>query len=293
LVQASLIFVNLMTASVDGKYSHPFFGSSTTAEGYGKRLRAVVQCTLKDFAEKMRLKGHAVEIVDDSSIFIAVEGEGPIPIDRDSYLEHVQHRMTRSRGRELSGLFNPDIIDDLFYDQAKPWQGIILATLERLVDAAEIAIKYALEEATDAATIDGIMGFLVRPNFEPIKAALLAKANEILEPHLQRRLLTFNHYFTDTLQKMRQEEAQKAMTKKLHLFFGVDPEADEMTDRWYDGGFDMAALLSSLTINIEADMDRFAAIDATNAMEAYYKVSRFLHYLTVFKITLSFHPMPT
>lgn len=284
LVQASQTFVELMAASVDGKYSHSFFGSSSTEEGYGKRLRAVVQCTLKGFAEQMRLKGHAVEIVDTlpNSAF-AVEGGDPILILRDRYLEQVQHRMTRSRGRELPGLFNPDIIDDLFYDQAKPWQGIMVATLERLVDVAETAIKYVLEEAADTATVDGIMGFLVRPNFEPIKAGLLAKASEILEPHLKRRLLTFNHYFTDTLQKMRHEEVQKAMAGKLHLFFGVDPKGQEMTDRWYDTGFDVAALLKSLTIDIEADMDRFAAIEATNAMEAYYKVCNSLYHLTLFK----------
>jgi hypothetical protein len=286
LLQASQTFVTLMTASVDGKYNDPFFGSADTDEGYGKRLRAVVQCTLKDFSEKMSLKGHAVKIVNTlpeqvSQSGIVEEGDEPELKLRDQYLQDVQRRMARNRGRELPGLFNPDIIDNLFYDQAKPWQQIILATLERLVEATEVAVKHILEHVADTATIDGIMGFLVRPNLEPIKVGLLAKAEEILEPHIKRRLLTFNHYFTDTLQKMRQEEAQKAMASRLQSFFGVDPRAENEGDRvWHGQNVDMAALLRSLILDTEGDMDRFAAIDATNAMEAYYKVSSIIRSLT-------------
>lgn len=282
LLQASQTFVYLIGASIDGKYNHPFFGNADTNEGYAKRLRAVVQLTLQHFAGQMHLKGHAIEIVDTlpestSQPGVADNGVGPQVKLRDQYLQEVQRRVARNRGRELPGLFNPDIIDDLFYEQAKPWQQIILTTLERLVKAAEITIQYVLEEVADSTTIDGIMSFLVRPKLEPIKASLMAKADEILEPHVKRRLLTFNHYFTDNLQKMRQQEAQKAMASKLQSFFGVDPQAElEFNRTWCGMKVDVGALLRSLTLDTEVDMERFAATEAVNAMMAYYKVSSLL-----------------
>ncbi|KAK5044839.1 hypothetical protein LTR84_010377 [Exophiala bonariae] len=281
LFQASQTFVNLMTASIDGRYSQAFFGSAESDEGYGKRLRAVVQRTLKEFAEEMHLKGSAVKIVNSiskrSKSSWADSEDELFYILRDEYLKNVQLRMSRNRGRELPGLFNPDIIDDLFYDHAKPWQRIILATMERVVQAAETAIKYVLEEATDATTIDGIMSLLVRPNFDLIKTALENKAQEILQPHHQRRLLTFNHYFTDSLQRLRQAETQKIMADRLESFFFINPEAEKEQDRKWTGGkdnsFDVGELLKSLTFETDADMDRFAAIDAMNAMLVYYKVA--------------------
>jgi len=146
LLQASQTFVYLMGASVDGSYSHPFFGSADTDEGYAKRLRAVVQCTLQDFAQEMRLRGHTVKFVKEHSQSPGPQtptGEEfkPTSKTRDEYIQEVQLRMARNRGRELPGLFNPDIVSNLFYDQAKPWQQIILATLGRLIEATELAIS--------------------------------------------------------------------------------------------------------------------------------------------------------
>lgn len=288
LFQASQTFVILMSASVDGKYSHTFFGSAETDEGYEKRLRAVVQRTLEDFSEEMQLKGHTFKIVNKmdrrkradkggQSDESTVEVDESKLILKDDYLKKVQNLMGRRRGRELPGLFNPEIIDDLFYEQAEPWEGIIVATARRIVEAAELAIKCVLEVAADTATVVQIMKFIVRPKFEVIKMKLNEKVREIMEPHLQRRLLTFNHYFALELQELRGEQVKKSIANKIKNFFNKDPQAEHDEERRFDTSkvdpIDLGELLRHLSgESNEADMNRFAAMDAMNAMQAYYKV---------------------
>jgi hypothetical protein len=55
-------------------------------------------------------------------------------------------------------------------------------------------------------------------------------------------------------------------------FFGKDPEAEPDSERIYDGQFNVRALLDALVQKTEVDFERFACVEATNAMEAYYKV---------------------
>ncbi|KAK5697777.1 hypothetical protein LTR17_023809 [Elasticomyces elasticus] len=62
LQRVSWKFSVLMKASVDGVCSDAFFGHAKTEEGRRKRLRAVVQNSLEDFAEDVRTKGHAQAI---------------------------------------------------------------------------------------------------------------------------------------------------------------------------------------------------------------------------------------
>lgn len=269
LLKASQIFVNLMTASIDGTYADAFFGTSETKEGYSKRLRAVVQCAMSDFAQRMAREGHAQEIVDSRARQSANKG-GPQAVMRDKYLESVTIRMRRNRGRELPGLFNPSIIGDLFIEQAKPWGQILSETEERILSAARTAVNMILDAAADSVTKDGIMRYIIRPNMEPTVARLNRKVEEVLKPHTRGHPLTFNHYFTENLQKKRQGELRKLTAEKIRSFFNADPNNPD--GGWVNQSFQAKNLLDALAPQTEQDMEKFASIEATNAMQAYYKV---------------------
>lgn len=271
LVHASQEFARLMDDSIKGNYHAAFFGSSDTEEDYNKRLRAVVQNIMNDFAQEMHLRGHAVTLVDhvpdkdDSNTF-------PRLTNREEFLNYVGIRMNRNCGRELPGTFNPGIIGDLFFDQAKPWKGIMHYTREHLLKASETTINLILDHVTDPTTAQAIQLYLIQPNMKVVSNALAEKVDEVLRPHLFGHPLTFNHYFIDNVQKKRSDETRKAMANKLIAFFGKDPEAESESDRIYDGKFNIRALLDSLVLKTEVEFDRFARVEATNAMEAYYKV---------------------
>ncbi|KIV95246.1 hypothetical protein PV10_02921 [Exophiala mesophila] len=269
LLQASRTFETLMTDAVHGRYTNAFFGDAETNQGYSKRLRSVVQAAMKAFAERMRKDGHAVCLTEtDPSPSACNQSEvKPNPMSRSEFLSQVERKMARNRGSELPGLFNPDIIADLFGDQSKPWQRILNDSLLDLQKAAESTISLVLQAATDKVTFDAILGHIIRPRFELVKAQLVSKVEEVLEPHLSRRLSTYNHYFTDNLQKKRQEGAKKVIAARLKSHFGGSEGV------WYGNSVDLTDLLNTLTLDTEVDMSRFAAIEATNAMEAYYQVA--------------------
>jgi len=84
--------------------------------------------------------------------------------------------------------------------------------------------------------------------------------------------ITLNHYFTENLQKKRNETYRREIAKKLGAFFKIDmdrPTAVTKVDKYVD----MQELLNILCNKTEASMDRFACMEATSAMEAYYKVA--------------------
>ncbi|KAI1559982.1 interferon-induced GTP-binding protein Mx, partial [Pyrenophora tritici-repentis] len=97
LLQVSQSFSTLVRAAIDGQYSDSFFGDASTPEGYHKRLRAVLQNTLIDFAEDMRKKGHTHTITDGDPTTL------PSHISRSDYIAKVTRLLKRSRGRELPG----------------------------------------------------------------------------------------------------------------------------------------------------------------------------------------------
>lgn len=275
LLHASQRFTTLMKKSVDGEYLDPFFGSSDTEDGYHRRLRAVVQNIMKSFAEEMRTRGHALHLVDGKVPRTnSHDGNLPKPEAKDDFLRYVKERMDRNRGPELPGTFNPDIIGGLFFEQSRPWKRIIQVAREQITEATEVSISLTLDSVTDPTTARRIQLHLIQPRLEAVEKALQEKTNEVLRPHLVGHPMTFNHYFIENIQKKRRHETQKAMAQRLFKFFGKDPEAAEISQQIYDGQFNVRHLLDSLVLDTEVDFDRFACLEATNAMEAYYKVSQ-------------------
>jgi len=64
LLHISQSFTSLIKAAVDGVYTHEFFSPAETDIGFSKRLRAVAQDLLLQFAECMRDEGNEKEIIE-------------------------------------------------------------------------------------------------------------------------------------------------------------------------------------------------------------------------------------
>jgi len=84
--------------------------------------------------------------------------------------------------------------------------------------------------------------------------------------------ITYNHYFTETVQNARQEHDKKVLARGWNAFCKLKPEAGP-THIYQNQGFNTADLLDALTQRTEHDMDRYACSEAVDCMEAYYKVS--------------------
>ena len=280
LLRVSQSFSSLVKAAIDGVYVESFFGDPNCDSEYNKRLRAVTQNTLLDFAEEMRLHGHAVDIVEESAEESAEDPDAafadesddseayPPRILRSKFISHVQGLIKRTRGSELPGTFNPQIVGELFF-HSKPWKSIVETYMDQLFDSAKTTLTMVLDYTADPETANGLLRQIINPAFEVLKQELDAKAAEVLVPHQRGHPITYNHYLTDNLHKARAERWSNLVTAEVTGFLGVNLKKGST----YTGAFNVKALLEKLNRHApDADMDHRACSEAIDCMLAYYKV---------------------
>ncbi|OQN95561.1 hypothetical protein B0A48_18496 [Cryoendolithus antarcticus] len=277
LIRISEGFSSLLRSAIDGVYDRDFFGDARTDAGFKKRLRAVVQDLLLDFAQVMQTDGHLEQILSDdddnsgSYVTVAASTASRRGISRSAYLEAVGQLMRRTRGRELPGTFDPMIVGDLFFNRSQPWADLVHGYIDQIVAAARTTVELILTRSADGFTAECLLREIINPAFEGYVEKLRQKVEDILRPHRRGHPITYNHYFTDTIQKARRDHAKKQQSKILHSFFGNESRSAPYGPSFDDA--DMEKLLEALNPELEGSMDRFACLEATYCMEAYYKVA--------------------
>ncbi|KAF2676183.1 interferon-induced GTP-binding protein Mx [Lentithecium fluviatile CBS 122367] len=264
LLHVSHSFTSLVKAAIDGLYSDPFFGDASTTEGYQKRLRAVLQNQLTDFAKVIRTKGHKHVIVDEFGMLMLSR-----QISRSDYISKVKTLLERSRGRELPGTFDPLIIGQLFQEQCEPWAALVNNHMEKIVRAAYSVVRTALSHVSDHSTLVGLLRRFINDRFQILATELRDKVKEILRPHDTGHPITYNHYLTENVQKAQGKRRMREIKKSLGQVLGAD-----YTDHGVVNiDINVNTLINTLVNKTEADMNNYASSTATDFMEAYYKVA--------------------
>jgi hypothetical protein len=99
-------------------------------------------------------------------------------------------------------------------------------------------------------------------------------ANEELERLYQdeklQQPITYNHYYTDNVQKSRQDTTRKLLRTAMD-----DARIHDWNGKFHfsNTGMDEEKLLSSLQKRVIVDMDEQACSEALAGLQAYYKVS--------------------
>lgn len=264
LLHVSQSFSTLVRAAIDGQYSDSFFGDASTNEGYQKRLRAVLQNTLTDFAADMRKKGHTYTIIDEGSSKL------PYHISRSDYVKKVSKLLERSRGRELPGTFDPLIIGQLFHEQHKPWAKLVDQYLETVLRAVHFLARTALAHVCDQTTLAGLSRRFIYVRLGRLTAELRNKVTELLKPYDTGHPITYNHYLTDNVQKAQSRRRAQEIKKALERVLGGDYSANGIVNI----PVNVNTLINALVSKTEADMNNYASSTATDFMEAFYKVSK-------------------
>ena len=267
LFHLSQSFQSLVKAAVDGTYNDPFFDDAKSGPGYQKRIRAVMQNLNLDFADSIARRGHYREVTNSKDT--SCISKDVIPITRDKFIDHIQHLMKRIKGRELPGTFNPMIVSDLFLEQSTPWEAIARSHIDKVWKAAREFLGHAAAYVADATTSKALFQKIFEPALNNLLETLIEKTTELLTPHQKSHPITYNHYFTETLQKLRKERNQDEYSKIIKQFFGV---SSLETSHYCDRNHDLYQLVTALVQHTEPDMNRFACSEALDCMEAYYKV---------------------
>ncbi|KAI6080250.1 P-loop containing nucleoside triphosphate hydrolase protein [Hypoxylon rubiginosum] len=275
LLKVSSGFSSLLKAAVDGVYTDSFFANADHSQPYEKRLRAVVQNTLSDFAEQMRKEGHA-RVIREGPTSEKEDNEEDEEDDEEDddrcvswfdYVEEVKALMKEARGRELPGTYNPLIVAELFSKQCKPWQRLVCALSERILASSYLAVNSALQNVTDGQTAEALLRELIGPSIEILRKNLDTKVEEILEPHLSGHPITYNHYLTENVQKMQAARQRRKLEERLKTFFTVK----ELYEGTVTYSFNIRSLLDIFASSTEPDMDKLSCSMAADMMGAYYK----------------------
>jgi len=277
LFNVSQTFQILVKASVDGTYNHPFFTDAKSVEGYEQRLRAVIQNLNRDFAKDLARHGHRRKIVDSGPVR-RPSGKTTL-ITRDEVIADIQHRIERTRGRELPGAFSPMIEADLFLEQSRPWEAVALRHIRKVWIAAKTFLGLVLDHIADPATSAALFREIFKPALAKILETLKDKTAELLKPHQHGHPITYNSDFVAALSEIRAERRQDHYTTILEDFFNVD-SLD--SPAYISKNFDLRKLVSTLADLSELNMDRSAASDALDRMNAYYTVNFFICMQLVF-----------
>lgn len=278
LLRASTEFLNLMKAATDGVYTHAFFASSDDPAAHSKRLRAVVQNTLYDFAQQMRTNGHARTIQDNGVADDASDTDGSDNTDdrcisRCHYIDEVKVLMKESRGRELPGTYQPLIVAELFSKQCKPWKGLVVDLTDHILVSSLSTVSAVLRYVVDENTAESLLQEVVGPSVDELKAGLSTKVEEILDPHMSGHPITYNHYLTENVQKAQAARQRRELEDQLLSFFDVTRLGTSCNRT-----VDLKSLLDRLVSHSEVDMDSLSCSMATDMMEAYYKVRELTFY---------------
>lgn len=274
LLTLSQTFQSLTKAAVNGTYNNDFFEDIKANAGYQKRIRAVIQNLNQSFAEAMAHEGHYYSIVDQSP---HVAGEKPSPevkvVTRSNFLNHIEVLMKRSRGCELPGTFNPMIISDLFREQSRPWEGLARKHLEQVSKAVKSFLQHIVSHIADSSTNSALFQSLVEPALQNIVEDAKRKTIDLLIPHQQGHPITYNHYFTETVQEMKKERSRAELTRIIQDIFGVETLLPSDHSSYVEMPRDYRPLLEALMKHHNPDMNQYACSEALDRMQAYYKVS--------------------
>lgn len=122
LGEMSMKFYELCRASVNGHYEHDWFktGKITGGKIPKERIRAIVQKANDAFANEFRKRGHKYQVQLPNAVS-PERSKQPIIITKEKALKWVKETLQRSRGTELLGNFNSNVIAELFWEQSEAW----------------------------------------------------------------------------------------------------------------------------------------------------------------------------
>ncbi|KAK4172569.1 putative vacuolar sorting protein VPS1 [Triangularia setosa] len=279
LLHLSQEFQALVKASTSGSYNGQFFDDAMTEIGYKQRIRAVIQNLNEGLAKELGSAGHFRAVMNFESARSPGASLKPQQVTRDEFLSHIEEVIRRTRGRELPGTFNPLVVATLFHEQSQHWEQIARHHVEKMWRAAGRFVELVIDHIADHSTSRALKEEISGPAMQKVREVMTDKTTELIAPHQKDHPITYNHYFTETLQKFRRERDSKRTEKVMRDFFNITGTGDLRNvviahpDSGKVASWNIHSLIESLSDTNEPDMSRFAASEALDCLNAYYRVA--------------------
>ncbi|KAI1802116.1 dynamin family protein [Daldinia bambusicola] len=265
LLQISQDFQLIVERSISGTYNDKFFDNAETDRGYRQRIRAMAQNLNREFAKELTIRGHQREISNGTSL----NPHGVGLITKDKFLTHIQTVIERTRGRELPGVFSPMVVSDLFYQQSSPWERIAQEHVAKSWDAVKSFIEEVVIYVADARIGRCLLDEVCKSALDGLLAQAKMKTYELLNSHRQIHPITYNQEYAETIQKTGQTQRDE-FSRILKEFFSLS--SLEGSVYLNSRNYQLNTLLDRL-VKKEPDVERLAAAEALDRMNAYYNIA--------------------
>ncbi|KAH0372543.1 hypothetical protein KCU65_g1067, partial [Aureobasidium melanogenum] len=296
LVEIASQFQRLAEVAIDGNYKKDtFFGLpsskvSTDVVTGERRLRTLVQDAHRQFSHSIRRHGSKYEFTETPAEWDAAGCSNDLLGLSDTvlrspyngfasdqkkttyatYLKYVQEIEKYYRGAQLSGMYNPDIVDELFHEHSSRWSDLAEAHIENVNSQCKNFIKKLLSQIAPrdiAARLEARVGPTLQRREE--------EAFKVLDKFLQVErgvLMTYDPEFTFTVEQIRKERLKRKSVEGTRA----------STTSPVTGGSPSRSKMARTDTKTQTNMDGLAAEDAFSISWVYYRNQRehFVAYLT-------------
>ncbi|KAH8807237.1 P-loop containing nucleoside triphosphate hydrolase protein [Xylogone sp. PMI_703] len=236
-----------VTDCLDGIYD------SSLESQHPLKLRTHIQAANEAFGHSIEREGHtrpfrSIDGSVDEAYKKGVSEEG------QNIYDWIRERHRESRGTELPGTLNPRILERLFREQSLNWEGIAFGHTSK-VEAIISSFNQALfEKLIPEESLRHKIEARNSNFFNSTRVAAEKQLRQILLDERGGILQTVNHYYAETLNKIREDRILDRL-QKLELKDG--------------GSVDLVAIKAATHLSNEDQ----AVYDIHDALKAYYKVA--------------------
>jgi GTPase SAR1 family protein len=297
LARLSLDFFEVSRAAVGGHYEGDYFHrdidsvfsiSSTWAI---RRFRAVVQFMNTQFSEEVQTKGQKYQIdlsdhmkprkpqlgvlpgpVNTEKKSPDSKGPSPIKMSKDEALNWVSQVLIRTRGKELLGNYNPLLIGELFWEQCSNWESLAKDYVEQVAQLCRRFLDILLNDKCPKDICSRLWSSKIQDILKSRNSAALKELRQIMED-ISGYPINYNHYYTDTIQKVRESRRNKSLSGCLEKAT-THTHLPGCNSDHSSASIDIGQALKNYSRHVDPNMENLSCEEALDCLFAIYKVSK-------------------
>lgn len=291
LTKLSQDYQEVCKAAVGGHYEGHFFNKdpatifSLNLPSSIRRIRAAIQYLNTRFSELIRLNGHKYDI--DMSSTADTESPklrlpemhhsattsrpgSPIKMLRVEALAWARLVLVRSRGRELVGNFNPLLISELFWEQCSKWHDLAVMYLDQVHEVCSKFLDILLKDKCPKDLIARVHISLVQDKLKARYDNALLELERIIED-TKDYPINYNHYYTETIYKRRQERNKNALTSCIKGATTLE-HMEGCRSNHSSARVDVNKAIAAFSQENDPNMENVSCEEALDCLFAIYKV---------------------
>ncbi|KAI7393449.1 hypothetical protein KC328_g6596 [Hortaea werneckii] len=256
LSRLAMRYHNLTNAALIGDYDSSELEFFNTSHSESRRLRAFIHSVNTKYSEKMRLEGETVRIVSE-----------PDESDDDLQIADLQEvAISQDRVRQLSV---SEAKFTTWIKHSKRWRQLAADHIELVYEGLKSFVTMLADYITHEERIRLEISKQVHEHLAIHMSEAEKELGHLLEDE-QQQPITYNHYYTDNIQKARQDASRDSINKIVK-----DTADEDFHGAMHisNNGFDVKRLVSALQKRVIVNMDEQACSEVRAGLDAYYKVS--------------------